>query len=240
MENNLNQIKDITVLDELKEIVNNCKNCKLHTTRTNVVFGEGNKEADVLFIGEGPGKEEDLQARPFVGRSGALLTAIIEKGMEVPRNEVYIANIVKCRPTVDMQFTRDRAPEEDEVKACCAYLKKQIDIIKPKVIITLGNPSTRFILSTKIGITKLRGKWHYYNNIPVMPTFHPSYVLRNGGEKSPLKREVWNDIKLVIKFLETGELDGEKREKISTEKIENKIEIHQQQNKKNTTQGNLF
>ena len=185
-------------LDKLREEIGDCKRCKLHSTRSNIVFGEGNPDARILFIGEGPGRDEDLQGRPFVGRAGVLLTSIIEKGMLLQRDDVYIGNVVKCRPTIEQKFIKDRPPDEDETEACSGFLLRQIEIIEPEVIITLGNPSTRFLLQTKQGITKLRGNWFAYNGIPVMPTFHPSYVLRNGGEASPLKRDVWEDIKMVI------------------------------------------
>ena len=188
-------------LDELKKQVLQCRKCKLATTRTTVVFGEGNPNAEVMFIGEGPGRQEDLQARPFVGRSGELLSRIIENGMGKSRSEIYIANIVKCRPTVDLAFEKDRAPDREEVACCSPYLERQIEIIAPKAIITLGGPSTKFILKNDTGITKLRGKWAEYKGIRVMPTYHPSYILRNGGDKSPLKKDVWSDIKQVMIYL---------------------------------------
>ena len=191
--------------EKLKALFNkthNCINCKLHATRTNFVFGEGSPNAIIMFIGEGPGRDEDLQGRPFVGRSGELLTAIIEKGMLLKRGDVYIANVVKCRPTVDLLKQKDRPPDFDETVSCGWILEEQIDIIKPKVIITLGNPSTKFILKTAEGITKLRGNFSDYNGIKVMPTYHPSYVLRNGGSNSPLKKDVWEDIKQVLTYLE--------------------------------------
>lgn len=188
-------------LDLIQSEVFACKLCKLHTTRTRTVFGEGNPDSEVVFIGEGPGKQEDLTGRPFVGKAGELLTKIIEKGMKVPRESVYIANVVKCRPTVDMKFEKDRPPEDEETRACAPYLLRQLEIIQPKVIVTLGNPSTRFILNTKEGITKLRGTWGTFFGIPVMPTYHPSFVIRNGGENSPLKRDVWEDIKKVMDLL---------------------------------------
>ncbi len=175
-----------------------CQQCRLATTRTKFVFGEGNPDARILFIGEGPGRQEDLTGRPFVGRAGELLTRIIVKGMGVPRETVYIANIVKCRPTVDLKFEKDRAPEADEVEACHPILLRQIEIIQPTVIVTLGGPATKFILKTSTGITRLRGTWGDFRGIPVMPTYHPSYVLRNGGDKSPLRRDVWEDIKQVM------------------------------------------
>ena len=187
--------------DKLKGEALSCISCKLATTRTKVVFGEGNIDAEVMFIGEGPGKQEDITGRPFVGRAGELLTSMIEKGMSIPREKVYIANIVKCRPTVDLLFQRDRPPDQEEVAACNHFLLKQIRLIQPRVIITLGSPSSKFILKSSQGITSLRGKWHEFEGIPVMPTYHPSYLLRNGGEKSPLKRDVWEDIKKVLALL---------------------------------------
>lgn len=197
-ERNLSPEEKTAALAELNRRFESCQQCRLATTRKTFVFGEGNPAAEVMFIGEGPGRQEDQTGRPFVGRAGQLLTRIIEKGMGVPRARVYIANIVKCRPTVDLRGERDRAPEADEVGACHPILLQQIDIIRPKVIVTLGGPSTKFILNTTTGITRLRGSWGDFRGIPVMPTFHPSYVLRNGGDRSPLRREVWEDIKQVL------------------------------------------
>jgi len=188
-------------LELLHNETKNCQNCKLHKTRTNYVFGAGNPDAKIMFIGEGPGREEDLQGIPFVGRAGKLLTAIIEKGMGLTREDVYIANVVKCRATVNQEMKRDRPPDQEETDACNWMLKEQIDIIKPEVIITLGNPATKFILGTSRGITKIHGEKGSYRGIPVIPTYHPSYVLRNGGDSSPLKRDVWEDIKKVMKIL---------------------------------------
>lgn len=189
------------LLEKLYSENSSCAGCKLHTTRNKFVFGAGNPDSEIMFIGEGPGKDEDIQGVPFVGRAGELLTSIIEKGMLLTREDVYIANVVKCRPTVDMAGTRDRPPEKDEVEACSWMLLKQIEIIKPKVLITLGNPATRFILKTEEGITRIRGKFAEYNGIKVMPTYHPSYILRNGGANSPLKKDVWEDIKKVLNYL---------------------------------------
>lgn len=186
------------LLLELKVQAEKCRRCRLAETRSKVVFGEGSPDADVMFIGEGPGKQEDLTGRPFVGRAGELLTRIIEMGMGIPRSAVYIANLVKCRPTVDMKMLRDRPPDPEEVETCTPYLMKQIHIIQPKVIVALGSPSAKFLLDTSVGITKLRGNWGEWGGIPVMPTYHPSYLLRNGDESSPLKRDVWNDIKKVL------------------------------------------
>lgn len=185
-------------LGDLSAAAAACTSCKLSRTRNTVVFGEGSPAARIMFIGEGPGATEDATGRPFVGRAGELLTRIIEKGIGIPRSEVYIANIVKCRPTVNQEMKKDRPPEPEETEACTPYLVRQIELIKPGAIVALGAPSTRFLLKTDVGITKLRGKWGEYQGVPVMPTFHPSYVLRNGGEKSPLRRLVWEDIKLVM------------------------------------------
>jgi len=183
----------------LREAALQCRKCRLANTRTTVVFGEGNPEAEIMFIGEGPGLREDQTGRPFVGPAGELLTRIIERGMGMQRAEVYICNIVKCRPTVDQQMKRDRPPDSDEVKACAPYLREQIHIIAPKVIVALGSPSSKFLLNTSRGITSLRGNWGEYRGILVMPTFHPSYLLRNGGDNSPLKKLVWMDIKEVLR-----------------------------------------
>lgn len=188
-------------LRELGRQVEQCRRCRLAGTRTRIVFGEGSPSAEVMFIGEGPGNQEDLSGRPFVGRAGELLTRIIERGMGMSRSQVYIANLVKCRPTVDMKMARDRPPDPDEVATCTPYLLRQVEIIRPRVIVALGSPSTKFLLKTETGITRMRGNWGEFNGIPVMPTFHPSYVLRNGGETSPLRKEVWEDIKKVLEKL---------------------------------------
>lgn len=181
-------------LDDIRADIGDCTRCKLHTTRTQIVFHDGGIGARVAFVGEGPGKDEDLQGVPFVGRAGKLLTDIIEKGMGIPRAEVYICNVVKCRPTENLAFAKDRAPEPDEVEACSGFLKRQLRVVAPEVIVTLGNPATKFLLDTKTGITQLRGTWQKWEGIDVMPTFHPAYVLRN----PPSKREVWADIQLVM------------------------------------------
>jgi uracil-DNA glycosylase len=189
-------IKPVTILDAgqaqtleaIREEIGDCTRCKLHTGRKNIVFGEGNPKAVIVFVGEGPGFEEDQQGRPFVGEAGQLLTDIIEKGMKIKRAEVYICNIVKCRPP------GNRNPEPDEVESCIGFVKKQIRSINPKVIVTLGNVPTQNLLGTKQGITKIRGTWQTYEGIPLMPTFHPAYLLRSPGEKG----KVWSDIKLVL------------------------------------------
>lgn len=185
-------------LQAVRDELGDCRRCNLCATRNTIVFGEGDPAARLLFIGEGPGREEDRQGRPFVGRSGTLLTEMIRKGMRIDRGEVYICNIVKCRPTVDQLMTRDRPPQPEEIAACSPFLLKQIEAIAPEVIVTLGSPSTKFMLGVTTGITALRGKWHTYKGIPLMPTVHPSYVLRNGGDSSPMMRVVLHDIKLVL------------------------------------------
>ncbi|OHD64193.1 MAG: uracil-DNA glycosylase [Spirochaetes bacterium RBG_13_51_14] len=189
------------MLQELKSQVAQCRRCRLAQTRSQTVFGEGSSVAEVMFIGEGPGYQEDRTGRPFVGPAGELLTRIIERGMGISRRQVYIANLVKCRPTVDMKMVRDRPPDPEEVQTCTPYLLRQIGIIRPRAIVALGSPSMKYLLKTSSGITKLRGTWGEFNGIPVMPTYHPSYVLRNGGEKSPLRRDVWEDIKMVLEKL---------------------------------------
>jgi len=178
-------------LESIREEIGDCTRCKLHKGRNSIVYGEGDPKATIVFVGEGPGFEEDQQGRPFVGAAGQLLTDIIEKGMKIRRAEVYICNIVKCRPP------NNRNPEPDEVEACIGFVKKQIVAINPRVIVTLGNVPTQNLLGTKQGITRMRGTWQEYNGIPVMPTFHPSYLLRSPGEK----KWVWIDIKKVMERL---------------------------------------
>jgi DNA polymerase len=178
-------------LDILRKEIGDCTRCKLHKGRKNLVYGEGDPRAVLMFVGEGPGSEEDQQGRPFVGEAGQLLTDIIVKGMKLKREDVYICNIVKCRPP------GNRNPEPDEVATCLPFLKGQIAAIKPAVIVTLGNVPTQNLLGIKDGITKVRGTWQTYEGIPVMPTFHPAYLLRNPGEK----KLVWEDIKKVMERL---------------------------------------
>jgi len=176
----------------VREELGDCSRCILHRGRKNIVFGEGNPNAELVFVGEGPGQEEDIQGRPFVGAAGQLLTDIIVKGMKISREDVYICNIVKCRPP------ENRNPEPDEILACEPFLIKQLQSIKPKIIIGLGNVAVKTLLKTKEGITSLRGNWKSYQGIPLMPTFHPAYLLRNPSDK----RLVWDDIKKVIAELE--------------------------------------
>lgn len=183
-----------TGLEEVRSELGDCTRCKLHTGRTNIVFGEGNPHAELVFVGEGPGQEEDQQARPFVGAAGQLLTDIIVKGMQLKREDVYICNIVKCRPP------ENRNPEPEEIEACEPFLIKQLQAIKPKVIVVLGNVAAKTLLKTTEGITKLRGAWKTFQGIPVMPTFHPAYLLRNPKDKAL----VWKDIQQVMEKLKKG------------------------------------
>jgi uracil-DNA glycosylase family 4 len=178
-------------LEELRAAIGDCRRCKLCSGRTNLVFGVGNPNAELMFIGEGPGRDEDLQGEPFVGRAGQLLTDIITKGMGMKREDVYIANVVKCRPP------ENRNPEPDEVAACEPFLKKQIELVRPRIIVALGKFAVQTLLQSKAPITKLRGQWHSYHGIKLMPTFHPAYLLRNPADK----KLVWEDIKKVIKEL---------------------------------------
>jgi DNA polymerase len=180
-----------TGLDAVREELGDCIRCKLHKGRKNIVFGEGNPDAALVFVGEGPGQEEDLQGRPFVGAAGQLLTDIIVKGMQLKREDVYICNIVKCRPP------GNRNPEPDEVEACEPFLIKQLGAINPQIIIGLGNVAVKTLLKTKEGITSLRGNWKTYQGIPLMPTFHPAYLLRTPSDK----KLVWDDIKKVLAAL---------------------------------------
>jgi DNA polymerase len=170
------------------ETAKECRRCRLCEGRKQVVFGAGDPEARLMFIGEGPGADEDAQGVPFVGRAGQLLTDIITKGMGLERKSVYIANIVKCRPP------DNRVPLPDEAAACLPYLKAQIAAIGPEVIVTLGKTAVLYLLGIETPITKVRGKWLSYEAIPVMPTFHPSYLLRNPAAK----RDVWEDVQKVM------------------------------------------
>lgn len=174
-------------LAEVREHLGDCQRCGLCEGRSTIVFGDGNPQADLLFIGEGPGAEEDKRGVPFVGRAGELLTQMIEKGIGIPRSDVYICNIVKCRPP------RNRTPLPPEVAACRPFLDGQIEAIAPKVIVTLGKPAASLLLDREIAITRVRGSWHEYRGIPLMPTLHPAYVLRQYTAEN--RRAVWEDLK---------------------------------------------
>jgi len=173
-------------LDELAVKAAECTLCGLHKTRTNTVFGDGNLHAELMFIGEGPGKDEDEQGLPFVGKAGQLLTKMIG-AMQFTREEVYIANIVKCRPP------ENRNPTDEEAGKCLPYLNRQIDIIRPKVIVLLGAIPLKYLLGLS-GITRIRGTWYEYKGIKVMPTLHPAYILRNPSARG----DVWKDLQKVM------------------------------------------
>jgi uracil-DNA glycosylase family 4 len=180
----------IRTLDDVRRELGDCKRCPLHLTRRNLVFGEGNPSAGLVFIGEAPGGEEDLQGRPFVGRAGQLLTRIIG-AMGLERRDVYICNILKCRPP------QNRNPKQEEMETCEPFLIKQIEAIRPKVVCALGSFAARRILRTDVPITVLRGKFHEFRGVRVMPTYHPAYLLRNPDAK----KQVWEDIQLIMKVL---------------------------------------
>ncbi len=180
-------------LSDIKAELGDCKRCKLHSGRKNIVFGDGNEKAKLVFVGEGPGRDEDIQGLPFVGRAGRLLTKIIES-INLSRSDVYICNIIKCRPPAN------RNPQYDEILACQKFLIKQLDCIKPKIICALGSFAAKTLLNTKAPISKLRGRFHMYNGIKLMPTFHPAYLLRNPQEK----RLVWEDMQLIQKEYENS------------------------------------
>lgn len=187
---NLASSEKIVALKTLREEIGDCQRCKLSKGRTNIVFGEGNVGAEVMFIGEGPGMEEDRQGRPFVGDAGQLLTKLIEK-MGFKREDVYIGNIVKCRPPLN------RDPEDDEINTCFPFIKRQIEIISPRVIVALGRISSQTLIGLKVPISKLRGRFYQYGNVPLMPTFHPAYLLRNPKDKW----RVWEDAQKVLEKL---------------------------------------
>lgn len=177
-------------LEEIEYVVKQCNKCKLCKNRTNTVFGVGNPNAKIMFIGEGPGADEDLQGEPFVGKAGKLMNEAF-KGLGIKREEVYIANIVKCRPP------NNRNPEKDEAIACMDYLRNQVMLIKPEIIVLLGSVALKNILGEEYGITKSRGKWIIKKDIKYMPTFHPAALLRDESKKIYF----WNDLKLVLEEL---------------------------------------
>jgi uracil-DNA glycosylase family 4 len=181
----------IEALAAIRADIGDCTRCKLYTLgRRQIVFGVGNPEADLMFVGEAPGADEDEQGIPFVGRAGQLLTKIIE-AIELRRDDVYIANIIKCRPP------QNRNPEPDEVASCEPFLFRQIDVIKPKIIVALGKYAAQTLLKTEAPISRIRGKLFDYRGAKLIPTFHPAYLLRNPSSK----REVWEDMKLVKSLL---------------------------------------
>ena len=183
---------------ELRERALQCMKCPhLASTRTQVVFGVSNIDAELMFVGEGPGADEDLQGEPFVGLAGQLLTRMI-KAMGLAREEVYIANVLKCRPDMPAGSSGNRKPTPEEMQTCIPYLHAQIDLIQPKVLVALGGTAVEGLLG-KSGIMKLRGQWHTYRGLPLMPTFHPAYLLRNQAHTE--KRKVWEDLMAVMEKL---------------------------------------
>ena len=174
----------------IREFIGECTRCKLSKGRTKIVFGTGSPKARLMFVGEGPGRDEDLSGEPFVGRAGKLLTDMI-RAMGLQREDVYIANIVKCRPP------ENRQPEHDEVEACSPFLMRQIDVIRPQVICTLGNTPTQTLLQTTQGISKFRGQWFDFRDTKLLPTYHPAYLLRNPAAKA----DVWKDLQKVMAVL---------------------------------------
>ncbi len=186
-------------LEDIRRDLGECQRCKLWTTRTKIVFGEGSPQAQLMFVGEAPGADEDASGRPFVGRAGQLLTKMIE-AIELKREDVYIANILKSRPP------GNRNPEAEETRACIPFLYRQIATIRPRLIVTLGNPATQGLLGVKTGISQLRGQFQDFprdTGIKILPTFHPAYLLRSPDKK----REAWDDLKKVRAFLR-GEIES--------------------------------
>jgi uracil-DNA glycosylase family 4 len=188
--NQIHPKESARMLEDLRQEIGDCRRCKLCQNRMNIVFGAGNPNSSLVFVGEGPGAEEDKQGLPFVGKAGQLLTKMIN-AMGYKREDVYICNVVKCRPE------GNRDPEPGEIAECEPFLKGQLAIIKPKVIVGLGRYACQALLKTTTPMSKLRGTWHDYEGIKVMPTFHPAYLLRN----PPAKKEVWQDLQMVMKAL---------------------------------------
>lgn len=189
VENHRSPQKAIT-LEDVKQELGDCQRCPLGRLRTNLVFGEGNSNAKLVFVGEAPGGDEDIQGRPFVGRAGQLLTRIID-AMGLKRSDVYICNILKCRPP------GNRNPRPEEINECEPFLIKQLEVIKPRVICALGTFAAHTLLQKDVPITLLRGKFHAYHGIQLMPTYHPAYLLRNPGAK----KQVWEDVQKIMKVL---------------------------------------
>jgi DNA polymerase len=178
--------------------IGDCKRCRLHEARHKIVFGSGNEEARLVFVGEGPGADEDQQGLPFVGRAGQLLTQMIEgtaakEGIPIKRPDVYICNVVKCRPP------ENRTPQPDEMEICGQFLYRQLQAIKPKAICALGSTATKALLGTTDGVTRLRGKWHKWRDTQLMVTYHPSYLLRPYNQNA--KKEAWEDLKKVLHYV---------------------------------------
>jgi uracil-DNA glycosylase family 4 len=185
-------------LAKIRHDIGDCTRCRLHHGRNQLVFGSGNEEAKLVFVGEGPGADEDEQGLPFVGRAGQLLTQMIEgtarkEGLPLGRPDVYICNVVKCRPP------ENRTPQPDEMETCGAFLFRQLMAIRPKAICALGSTAAKALLGTKEEVTRLRGNWHKWHDIPVMVTYHPSYLLRPYNQNA--KREAWDDLKKVLHYV---------------------------------------
>lgn len=185
-------------IEELEQEIQGCKKCKLCNNRNNIVLGSGNPNAEIMFIGEGPGADEDIQGKPFVGKAGKLMNMALQ-GLDIKREELYIANIVKCRPP------SNRNPEQDEIKACLDYLRNQVMIVKPKIIVLLGSVALKSILGKEYNITASRGKWVEKKNIWYMPTFHPAALLRDDTKKI----DFWNDLKLVKEKIKELKISSE-------------------------------
>lgn len=185
--------RDLSPLESVRQELGECTRCPLHKNRNTIVFGEGNPHAGLMFVGEGPGADEDREGRPFVGKAGTLLDRMIQ-AMGLDRSEVYIANIVKCRPP------RNRDPEEVEISTCFPFLEGQISAIRPEVIVALGRIAAWTLLDTKDALTRLRGRMHSRKGVPVMPTYHPSFLLRQGSDRR-CKGEAWADLQVVMALL---------------------------------------
>jgi DNA polymerase len=184
----------LKILDDIGE----CRRCRLHEGRNKLVFGSGNPQSALVFVGEGPGADEDAQGIPFVGRAGQLLTQMIDgtaakEGIPIRREDVYICNVVKCRPP------ENRTPQPDEMETCGEFLFRQLEAIRPKAICALGSTAAKALLGTRDGVTRLRGQWHKWRDIPVMVTYHPSYLLRPYNQNA--KREAWEDLKKVLHYV---------------------------------------
>jgi DNA polymerase len=190
LQQRLDTMTSSSKLEFLRDCLGDCTRCKLHTKRKNIVFGDGDPNADLVFVGEGPGFNEDKRGIPFVGKAGNLLDRMIV-AMGIERQDVYIANVVKCRPP------NNRDPEPDEIAKCAPFLYKQLETVNPKVIITLGRFASQCLLDTKRPMRAMRGRWQEWRGIQVMPTYHPAYLLRNPAGK----RDAWSDLQMVMKEL---------------------------------------
>ena len=185
-------------LASIIEEIGDCRRCRLHEQRHKIVFGTGDEHSPLVFVGEGPGADEDEQGIPFVGRAGQLLTQMIEgtaakEGLPIKRGDVYICNVVKCRPP------GNRTPEPDEMEVCGQFLARQLDIVRPKAICALGATAAKYLTGSREGVTRMRGNWYKWRDIPVMVTYHPSYLLRAYNQQA--KREAWEDLKKVLHFV---------------------------------------